>query len=314
MTVEPNRQQASWFAAARWKYDSLSLAKREAIYGYVFLLPWLIGFVVFIAGPMLAAFGISLFRTNFVSETRYVGLDWWKALLQDAIVHKAFANTFVYVLVSVPGGTIVALLIAVLLNESIVAQGVWRTIYYLPSVVSGVAVSVLWQWLYHPEVGLINSLLRSVGIQGPRWIYAESWAMPSLIIMSLWGAGSAMLIYLAGLRNIPTVLYEAAQIDGAGRLSRFWHITIPMLSPTIFFNTVMNIIGAWQVFTQAYVMTGGGPNNATLTMVLHIYRTGFQNGYFGYASAQAGALFIVILAFIFLSLRSSAFWVHYERV
>ena len=287
---------------------------REAIFGYAFLLPWIIGFVVFTAGPMIAAFGISLFRTNFLTETQFVGLKWWGALFKDAIVRKAFINTFYYVFVSVPLMSMFALLIAVLLNQSIKAQGLWRTIYYLPSVVSGVSVAVLWQWMYHPEIGLINSLIKLFGIKGPRWIYDPDWAMPSLILMSLWGAGGAMLVYLAGLRGIPTALYEAAEIDGAGPIRRFIHITLPLLTPTIFFNVVMNLIGAWQVFTQAYVMTGGGPNNATLTVVLHIYRTGFNNGYFGYASAQAGALFLVILVFVLLALRSSDQWVQYERI
>lgn len=291
-----------------------SLAQREELYGYLFLTPWLVGFVLFTAGPMVAAFGIGLFRTNFLTETYYVGLKWWRALFTDALVHKALLNTLYYVAASVPGGTCLAMLIAILLNQGMKAQSVWRTIYFLPSLVSGVAVSVLWQWLYHPDIGLFNDLLDRIGIVGPQWVWSSEWAMPSIIVMSLWGAGGAMLIYLAGLRGIPTVLYEAAEIDGAGTWRRFRHITIPMLTPTIFFNVVMNLIGSWQVFTQAFVMTEGGPNNATLTMVLHIYRTGFQNTFFGYASAQAGLLFLVILLFILTSLRSTSFWVHYERV
>jgi multiple sugar transport system permease protein len=277
-------------------------------------MPWIIGFIAFTAGPMLAAFGISLFRTNFFSETRYVGFKWWGNLFTDALVRKAFFNTFYYVFASVPSRTALALMIAILLNQGIQAQGVWRTIYYLPSVVSGVAVAVLWQYLYHPEMGLINAGLRNLGITGPRWLYDDDWAMPAVILMSLWGSGGAMLIYLAGLRSIPTALYEAAEIDGAGPIRRFWHVTIPMLTPTIFFNVVMGLIGAWQVFTQAFVMTNGGPNNATLTVVLHIYRTGFENGFFGYASAQAWGLFIVILIFILLTIRSTSYWVQYERV
>jgi len=263
---------------------------------------------------MVAAFGISLFRTNFLTETYYVGFKWWRAMFADALVRKALFNTLYYVAVSVPGGTCLAMLIAILLNQGMKAQSVWRTIYFLPSLVSGVAVSVLWQWLYHPDIGLFNDLLDRIGIVGPQWIWSSEWAMPSIIVMSLWGAGGAMLIYLAGLRGIPTVLYEAAEIDGAGTWRRFWHVTIPMLTPTIFFNVVMNLIGSWQVFTQAFVMTEGGPNNATLTMVLHIYRTGFQNTFFGYASAQAALLFLVILIFVLTSLRSTSLWVHYERV
>jgi len=293
---------------------SLRPTTREAIYGYVFISPWLGGFLVLTLGPMVAALVISFYRTDFLTTTYWVGLKWWGSLLTDQLVHKAFINTFYFAAVSVPAKTVMALMIAVLLNQGIRGQSFWRTVYYLPSVVSGVAVSILFAWLYHPDVGLINTLLRYVGIHGPAWLQDDLWAMPSMILMSLWGAGAPMIIYLAGMRGIPTVLYEAAQIDGAGPIRRFFSITIPMLSPTILFNLVMNLIGSWQVFTQAYVMTEGGPNNATLTMVLHIYRTAFSNGYFGYASAQAWGLFIVVLALVLLALRSTLAWVQYERV
>jgi len=293
---------------------SLRPATREAIYGYAMASPWLVGFTVFTVFPMVAALVLSFFRIDFLTETRFVGFSWWESVVSDRTVRKAFYNTGVYVAAVVPLNTVLALMIAVLLNQGIAGQSIWRTVYYLPSVVSGVAVSLLWQWLYHPEVGLINSMLYRIGIQGPRWIYDENWAMPAVIIMTLWGAGSAMLIYLAGLRDIPTSLYEAAEIDGAGPVLRFFRITLPMLSPTIFFNVIMNIIAAWQVFTQAFVMTDGGPNNATLTMVLHIYRTAFENFYFGYASAQAWALFVVIMVFVLIALKTSRSWVHYERV
>jgi multiple sugar transport system permease protein len=310
----PGVQAARGILGTRTGSRNFSLARREELYAYIFLIPWIVGFVVFIAGPMIAAFWLSLYDTNFMNTWAYVGLRWWKALFTDALVHKALLNTLYYVAVSVPGSTIVAMVIAILLNQGMKAQSVWRTIYYLPSLVSGVAVAVLWQWLYHPDYGLINDLLGQIGIQGPRWIYKSEWAMPALLIMSLWAAGATMLIYLAGLRSIPTALYEAAEIDGAGTMGKFWHITIPMLTPTIFFNVLMNLIGSWQVFTQAFVMTNGGPNNATLTAVLHIYRTGFTNGYFGYASAQAGLLFLIILVFILFAIRSAEFWVQYERV
>jgi multiple sugar transport system permease protein len=256
---------------------------------------------------------ISLFRTDFLTSTEYIGLKNYVAVWNDALVHKALLNTAIYAFTMVPLSTTLALLLAVLLNQGIKGQSVWRTIYYLPSVVSGVAVALLWRWLYQPDVGLFNSVLAMVGIQGPRWIYSEQWAMPSIIIMALWGSGGAMLIFLAGLQGIPTALYEAAEIDGAGAIRRFFAITLPLLTPTIFFNVVLNIIGSWQVFTQVFIMTEGGPNNATLTAVLHIYRTGFRNFYFGYASAQAWVLFMLILVFVILALRSASTWVHYER-
>jgi multiple sugar transport system permease protein len=292
----------------------LKPATQEALYGYLLMSPWIIGFLIFTAGPMIASFIIGLYQTDFLTQTTYVGFQNFRNVVTDRLVYKAFLNTAYYAFTMVPLSTLFALMIAVLLNQGIRGQSIWRTVYYLPSVVSGVAVSMLWRWLYQPDIGLFNSILFNLGIQGPRWIYSEQWAMPSIILMSLWGSGGAMLIFLAGLRGIPTVLYEAAEIDGAGPIRRFVHITLPMLTPTIFFNVVLNIIGSWQVFTQAYVMTNGGPNNATLTAVLHIYRTGFRDMYFGYASAQAWMLFMMILVFVVLALRSASSWVQYERV
>jgi multiple sugar transport system permease protein len=293
---------------------ALKPATREAIYGYAFMSPWIVGFLVFTAGPMIATLVLGLYRTDFLTVTEFVGLRWYTNVVTDRLVHKALANTAIYVFSMVPLSTVLALMIAVLLNQGIRGQSVWRTIYYLPSVVSGVAVSLLWRWLYQPDVGLFNSVLAWFGIQGPRWIYSQEWAMPSIILMSLWGSGSAMLTFLAGLRGIPTALYEACEIDGAGPIRKFFAITIPLLTPTIFFNVVMNIIASWQVFTSALVMTNGGPNNATLTMVLHVYRTAFENSYFGYASAQAWVLFLVVIVFVLLALRSARAWVQYERV
>ncbi len=301
-------------ALGRVAHKPLKHSTREAIYGYAFMSPWLIGFVVFTAGPMIASFIISLYHTDFLTTSQYVGFKWYFNAINDRLVHKALLNTAVYSFAMVPLSTVIALVIAVLLNQGIRGQSIWRTIYYLPSVVSGVAVALLWRWLYQPDVGLFNSILMRFGIQGPRWIYSEDWAMISLIIMACWGSGGAMLVFLAGLRGIPTQLYEAAKIDGASSIRQFFAITLPLLTPTIFFNVVMNIIGSWQVFTQAYIMTEGGPNNATLTMVLYLYRMGFHNFYFGYAAALAWILFILILVFVLLAIRSASAWVHYERV
>jgi multiple sugar transport system permease protein len=275
----------------------------------------MVGFVVFTVGPILASLVISLFDTNFMDRWDYAGLRWYRALIDDALVHKALFNTAYYTLAVVPLSTVLALSVAVMLNQGIRAEGVWRTIYYLPSVTSGVAVALLWRWLYHPDIGLVNTLLRQLlGITGPRWTADELWAMPAIIVIACWASGGAMLIFLAGLRGIPTVLYEAAEIDGAGAFRKFFVITIPMLTPTILFNVVVSIIGSWQVFTWAFILTEGGPNNATLTLVLYIYRKGFQQFYFGYAAAVAWLLFAVVLAFVLLALRSATRWVHYERV
>lgn len=300
-------------ARARPGGRAMKQKTREALYGYLMASPWLLGFLCFTLYPLVASFIIGLYSTNFLTRWNWVGLHWFQAAFADTIVQKALLNTAYFSFVSVPLSTMLALIIAVMLNQGIRFQSLWRTVYYLPSVVSGVAVALLWKWLYEPNIGLFNTVLKAVGIQGPRWILDENWAMPSVILIALWGAGGAMLIYLAGLRGIPTALYEAAEIDGANSWRRFWAITLPLLTPTILFNVVLNIIGSWQVFTQVLLMTDGGPNNATLTAVLHLYRTGFQKAEFGYASAQGWLLFVVVLVFVLFALRSASSWVHYDR-
>lgn len=305
-----NQASAQWPSSRRGGRN----ARREALIGFAFISPWILGFVIFTAGPMLASFYFSFFRTDFLGIWEFVGGQWYRGLIRDSLVSKAMLNTAYYAFAMVPLSTTLALVIAVLLNQNIKGQSIWRTIYYLPSVVAGAAVAILFKWLYQPDIGLLNSILYEVfGITGPRWIFSEIWAMPSVILMALWGSGGAMLIFLAGLRGIPTALYEAAKIDGAGPLRSFFSITLPLLTPTILFNVVLNIIASWQVFTQVLIMTQGGPNNATLTMVLHLYNTGFSQFRFGYASAQAWGLFLAILIFVMLAIRSASSWVQYER-
>ncbi len=286
---------------------------RRQVAGWLFISPWVIGFLIFTAGAMLFSLGLTLFDTDLLTETRYYGLRNFSKLARDRLFLKSLTVTATYVISAVPLQVATALAIALMLNtKKIVAIGVWRTLYYMPSIVSGIAVSLLWMWILNPDFGLLNYLLGLVGITGPRWVYSEQWAIPSFVMMGVWGAGSNMLLYLAGLQGIPTPLYEAAAIDGAGSWRRFWNITMPMLSPTVFFNLVMTLIGAFQVFTQAYVITAGGPNNATLTIVLFLYRKGFEQLHFGYASAVAWVLFVIIMAFTLLVFRSSATWVYYE--
>lgn len=295
----------------RWPLRLSTSAKKELI-AYLCISPWILGFLVFTVGAMGMSLVLSFLETDLLRGYEFVALDNFARMFDDKLVSKALTNTAYYAFAMVPLGTLFALTIALIMNQGIWGQGFFRTVYYLPSIISGVAVSILWSWLYQPDSGLINSLLALVGIQGPRWIYSREWAMPSLILMSVWGTGGSMLIFLAGLQSIPSVLYEAAEIDGANIWHRFRHVTIPMLTPTIFFNVVMRIIGSWQVFTQAYVMTNGGPANSTLTMVLYLYRKGFEQFQFGYASALAWLLFAIILVFTLLTFRSSAIWVYYE--
>jgi multiple sugar transport system permease protein len=286
---------------------------REELAGYLFILPWLIGFLVFTAGAMIYSLYLSFFEADFLSQFTFVGLaNYAQMLFSDELWPKAIGNTAYFAFVSVPLLTILALLIALLLNQKVIGLSILRTIYYLPSVVQGVAVAILWVWLFHPEFGPINGLLRVVGLPGPTWLSSSTWAMPAIIMMSLWGVGGSMIIFLAGLQGIPQSLYDAAAIDGAGSLRSFWHITIPMMTPTIFFSLILGLIGSFQMFTQAYVMTRGGPNNATLTYVMLIYNKGFQQFHFGYAAALAWVLFIIILVFTLLILKSSTVWVYYE--
>ncbi|MBX3010334.1 MAG: sugar ABC transporter permease [Caldilineaceae bacterium] len=285
---------------------------RDNIAGFLFISPWLLHFGLLIAFAMIYSFRISLMETDLLSFERFVGFGNYTRMWNDELFWKSFRVTAYYTFALVPSGIIMALAIALLMNQKVKLLGVWRMLYYLPSVVSGAAVAILWGYVLNPRFGLLNMGLRSIGIEGPRWLFSETWAVPGFILMGLWGAGGAMLLYLAGLQGIPTQLYEAAEIDGAGSWRRFIHITVPMLTPTIYFNLLINIIGSFQVFTQSYIMTGGGPNNATLTQVLYLYRKGFQDFQFGYASALAWALFVVIMLFTVLVVRSSDGWVHYE--
>lgn len=292
----------------------LSQRTGEAIWGYITIAPWLIGVLLLTIFPMAYSIYLSFFDADFLGTMEFVGLDNYKRLLfEDTTWPIALRNTAFYAFVSVPIGLVLSLLVAVLLNQKVKALALFRTIFYLPSVVQGVAVAVLWKWLFHPWYGPINGLIQFLGLgAGPDWFGSQDWAMPAIIIMSQWGIGGSMIIFLAGLQDVPQSLYEAASIDGAGTMSRFWHITVPMMTPTLFFSLIMGIIGSWQMFTQSYVMTGGGPNNATLTAVLLLYQRAFQGFHFGLASAMAWILFIIILIFTLLILKSSAAWVYYE--
>ena len=289
----------------------LTQRTEDVLTAYLCLLPWIIGFLVFTLGPLVFSFVLSFFRADLFTRNVFIGLENYQELVQDPLFLKSLRITAVYAFVSVPLGAGTALAVALLLNQKVVGLGVWRTVYYLPSVISGVAVAVLWMQIFNPRMGLINNALRLVGIDGPSWIFDSDWALTSLIIMSLWAVGANMLLYLAGLQGIPTYLYEAAKIDGANVLRRFWHVTIPMLTPTIFFNVVISLIAAFQFFTQSFIMTNGGPNNSTLSMVLFLYRKAFQQTRFGYASAVAWVLFGIIIGFTLLFIRSSSLWVYY---
>lgn len=288
------------------------MARKEAIEGYIYALPWFIGFIIFTAGPIIASFLLSFTNWDLIRPPKWIGFGNYKTLIEDPLFWQGLKVTSIYASCSVPLGIAGGLTIAVLMNQKIKGLSVFRTIYYLPAVVSGVAVSLLWSWIFNPDFGVLNYLLSLIGVKGPGWIYDERWALPSLIIMSLWGVGGGMVIYLASLQGVPTELYEAAIIDGASSWKRFWAITIPMISPVIFFQLIMGIIGSFQVFTQAYIMTSGGPNNATLFYVLYLYRNAFQWFKMGYASSLAWILFLVILILTIVQFKMASYWVYYE--
>ncbi len=295
------------------KYELGSrLARREALSFYVLILPWIIGFLVFLAYPMLRSLYLSFTSYNLLSPPEWVGLRNFQRILADEDFWQSLKVTLFYALGSVPGGTIIALALAMVLAQKLRGVNFWRTIFFLPSILSSIAVAVLWLFIFRPQDGLLNMALGLFGIKGPDWLLSEQWALPALILMSWWSVGGQIVIYLAGLKGIPEVLYEAAEIDGATGWAKFRYVTIPMLSPTIFFNVVLAIIGALQVFDVGWVMTRGGPNKATLFYMLNLYERAFQLGQMGYASALAWILFIVIMIITLLVVRSSAAWVYYE--
>lgn len=289
-------------------------AVREAAFFYVCVAPWILGFILFTAGPLIASMLISFTRWDFISPSTFIGLENYRAALDDELFFKSLKVTTVYTFLSVPLGLVGGLLVAWLMNQKLTGITLFRTLYYLPSVIAGVAVALLWQWIFNPNYGLINAMLALVGIQGPKWIYAEAWVVPAFVLMSLWSVGAPMIIYLAALQNVPTELYEAASLDGAGALRRFWSITLPMISPVIFLNLIIGIINSFQIFTSVYIMTEGGPNNGSLFFVLYIYRHAFQYFNVGYASALAWILFIIIMALTLIVFKTSRAWVYYEGV
>ena len=284
---------------------------RRNIEGYLFISPWIIGFVVFTAGALLGSFSISLTKWNIVSPAEFIGLQNYQTMVEDRFFWQSIKVTLYYLL-NVPLNLVLGLFLALLLNQKVKGLSVFRTIFFLPSVTSGVAVSLLWMWIFNPRFGVINVLLKKIGIIGPLWLGSEAWAIPALIIMSIWGVGGGMLIYLGALQGIPTAFYEAATLDGAGAWKKFLHITVPMITPVLLLNLVMGVIVSFQVFTQAYVMTDGGPNYATLFYVLYLYQQAFVWFNMGYAAALSWVLFLIILVFTVIILKTSSSWVYYE--
>jgi multiple sugar transport system permease protein len=294
------------------KAPRLSARQREAISFYLLISPWLIGFIAFTLGPMLVSLGVSFTDWDLLSAPNYIGLENYERLFtRDRQFWQSLRVTLVYTVLYVPTELVGGLGLAVLMNRRIRGISIYRAIFYLPSILSGVAFVVVWMWMLHPQ-GLINNILRIFGITGPRWLIDPNTALISLWMMSLWGLGRVAVIYLAGLKNVPAELLDAAAVDGASKWTAFRKITLPLLSPTIFFNLVLSIISTFQTFTSAYVATNGGPLDSTLFYVLYLFQQAFQKFNMGRASAMAWLLFIIVLALTLLIVRSSRRWVYYE--
>lgn len=306
---------ASALPASRLRRRRSNMARREARYAYLFLAPWIIGFVVFVAGPIIASLVLSFTKYDISNAPSFVGLaNFQRAFRLDPQFWPSLVRTFVYAALVVPTSVGGALLVAILLNQSLRFTAFFRTVFFLPHLTPIVASIFVWTWLLNPSFGLVNDIIYNLfHVQGPGWFGDTTWAIPSLVLVALWGAigGNLMLIFLAGLQGVPKDLYEVASLDGAGTWDRFWHITLPMISPTLFFNSVLAIIGALQTFTAAFVATNGGPAYATTFYALQIYNTAFVFGQMGYACALAWIFFIVLVFFTYVQFQSSRRWVYY---
>ena len=295
------------------KRRRIGIRTREAIDCYIFMLPVIIGLLLFYLGPMIASLYFSFTDYDMLSSAEWIGLENYRDLADDEIFWKSLRVTVMYSAISVPLVLILALCLALLLNQKIGGMTGFRTVYYLPTVMSGVAVATLWKWIFNTDYGVLNLLLDKIGIRGPAWLTDESWAIWALILTSVWTVGGSMLIFLAGLQSIPADLYEAAEIDGAGAWSRFRNITVPLLSHVTFFNLVLGIIGALQVFTEGWVLTRGGPNNSTMLLSIYLYRNAFEYLKMGYASALAWVMFLIVLMLTLVVFKSAPMWVHYQE-
>ena len=279
-----NKRRSSWLASP--------MRRKEAIAGYIAILPWFLGFIFFALGPMVASFVLTFMKWEVLTPATFTGLSNVRRMLADPLVMLSLRNTLFYTLLAVPLNMLAALGAAAMLNVGVKGTNIYRAIIYLPSQMPAVASAILWFFIFSPTYGLANSILSGSALHAQQWLWDVNLVKPSLVLMAIWAFGGAMIIFLAGLQGIPDILYEAADMDGATVWTRFLYITLPMLSPVIFFNLVMGIIGSFQVFTNVFVMTNGGPGNASLMLVLYIYRNAFQNFRMGYASMLSWVLFL----------------------
>lgn len=289
---------------------------QRALWGYVFALPWIIGLTVFWVGPIVTSFYYSFTNFEVIGAPKWLGLaNYNRAFTQDDLFWQSLGRTFTFALFYVPAAIIGALFLASLLNQKLKGTNVYRTIFFVPHLIPAVALAVVWTFLLQPKMGPVNMILRNLGIENPpNWLSSRDTALYSVIMINVWAAvgGNTMLIFLAGLQGVPQELYEAAEMDGAGPVRKFWNVTLPLLTPTLFFNMVLAIIGALNVFTTAWVATKGGPSYATWFFALHIYTEAFQYFRLGYGSALAWVLAVIVMFFTWIQIQYSRRWVHYE--
>ena len=300
-------------AEARGRRRGLSWRKREIITAWVGLLPYIVGFVAFTAGPILASLYFSFTKYDLFTPPRWVGLRHFvKLFTDDRLFLHSLSVTTRYTVIAVPAAIVAGYGLALILNRDLVGLSFWRTAFYMPAVVPGLATAFVFMWLLHADVGIVNAFLRSIGIQGPRWFGDPDWVLWTFIMMALWAAGGGVVLYLAALQGVPTALYDAAKIDGANAWQNFWNVTLPMTSPVIFFTFLTGMIGTFQIFTSAFVSTGGGPADASMFYMLHLYQQGWKNLRMGYASALAWIMFVILFVLTLISLRVSGRVVYYE--
>ena len=300
-------------AETRTRAGNMGAKRRENLAAYGFLAPWFVGLAFITAGPLLASLYFSFTDYNLIGDHSWVGLENYARMLEDERLHNSLRVTFTYVFVSVPLQLAMALALAMVLDRGVRGLPLYRSVYYLPSLLGGsVAIAILWRQVFGAN-GLINQVLGFFGIQGEGWVSHPDYALGTLIVLNVWTFGAPMVIFLAGLRQIPRMYYEAASVDGAGPLHKFWHITVPLLTPIIFFNLVLQIINAFQTFTQAFIVSGGtgGPSDSTMFYTLYLYQRGFGSFEMGYASAMAWLLLMIIGGFTAVNFLASKYWVFY---
>lgn len=294
--------------------SSLRRKRSEKYWGILFAMPAILGFLLFTFAPMAGSLVLTFTDLKLINPPKFIGLDNYAKVFggSDQLFYKSLGTTFKYVLMSVPLNIAFSFSVALLMNKEIKGRAVFRTIFYLPTIVPVFASSMIWIWILDPDLGLLNSILRSVGLPTGMWIYSPDTVIPSLVLMGLWTTGNTMVIFLAGLQGIPRHLYEALEVDGGNSLHKLLYVTIPMMTPTIFFNLIMAFIGGFQVFAEAFIMTQGGPNNASMFIVYYLYREAFQLSNMAYANTVAWVLFVIIVAITFVVFRTSRSWVYYE--